>query len=194
MLISLEISQALEQINTILKKKGMKWLVGGSCGLLLQGVSLLQPPRDLDIYVDKTAASIMYNTLRAYSIDSLQQSETDIYISLLSHFQIAHVPVELVGGFEVRAKQSLYRVEVEDVLYEYRIPVKLGMINYELMPLAHELIFNLLRDRMDRYTAIAIKMRSNPALYMPPLQAILKRNTFAPSLLTQINELLDIHL
>jgi hypothetical protein len=184
-----EILQALEIIETLLQETHVDWLVGGSTGLLMQGVPIFQPPRDLDIYVDASDAALVYDTLQLYAMDQLIQSQTDIYDSALSHFQMGKVQVEVVGGFKVRVGHSQYKVEVCDLLMDYKVLYGVTGKRIGLMPLAHEFIFNLLRQRPDRYLAIAEKMRSNPAVYLVPLNKIIERNIWAPDLINQINEL-----
>ena len=45
-----------------------------------------------------------------------------------------------------------------------------------LMPLSHELVFNVLRDRPDRYVAIAEAMLRDMDHHMPLLKQLLRRN------------------
>jgi hypothetical protein len=183
-----EILQAFELIQPLLQDKNVDWLVGGSTGLLLQGVPITHPPRDLDIYVDASSASVVYDTLHMYATDELIKSQTDIYVSTLSHFQIADVQIEVVGGFEVKSELSHYCVEISDLLFDYRVPYESKGHFIGLMPLAHELVFNLLRQRPDRYRVIAEKMRSNPSHYLSPLYKIMERNTFAPDFINRVKE------
>jgi hypothetical protein len=182
------ILQAFELIQPLLKDKNVDWLVGGSTGLLLQGVPITQPPRDLDIYVDASSASVIYDVLKKYATDELIKSQTGIYVSMLSHFQIADVQIELVGGFEVKVELSHYCVEISELLFEYRVSYETKGHCIGLMPLAHELVFNLLRQRPDRYRAIAEKMRTNPSHYLIPLNKIMDRNTFAPDFINRMKE------
>jgi hypothetical protein len=188
--ISKEILQALAQIRSLLHTKQVDWLVGGSCGLLLQEVDITQPPRDLDIYVDAVGASIIYDAMQPFAVDQLVRSHTTIYSSVLSHFHINHIQVEVVGGFEIQALQSDYRVEVSQLLLKYSTTYRVGECEIGLMPLAHELIFNILRQRPDRYLAIAAKMLSDSASYLTPLNKIIERNSFDPAFFKKLNELL----
>jgi hypothetical protein len=188
--IPLEYLEALELIYIHLQAKNTTWLVGGSCGLILQEVAIEQHPRDLDIYVDAKAAAVVYEALRMFATDQLIHSQTGSYVSLLSHFRIANVSVEVVGGFEVHADQSRYLVEVNGFLESFGDSYNTKNYQIGLMPLAHELVFNILRQRPDRYKAIAEKMRTNPKKYLRPLNKILERNTFSPDFIKKLNELL----
>ncbi|MNJ48251.1 hypothetical protein D3C77_434410 [compost metagenome] len=58
------------------------------------------------------------------------------------------------------------------------------------MPLAHELLFNVLRERPDRYTAVAQVIRSSPDHHMPLLQALLAGNVWEPQVVSGVAELL----
>ncbi len=193
--IPVENLKALELIYSCLESEQIKWLVGGSCGLLLQTVPLEKPPRDLDIYVDAKDAALVYQVLRRFATDQLLYSETDIYSSLLSHYRIENVAVELVGGFEVHADQCVYQVEVSELLAEFRVDfVQSNGQMIGLMPLAHELVFNMLRQRSDRFEVIAAKMQTDFSKYLTPLIKIMKRNTFSPRFMKKLNELLKLSL
>jgi hypothetical protein len=188
--IPIEILQALEQIHVHLQEKHITWLVGGSCGLLLQEVPIAQPPRDLDIYVDSEYARLVYKALRLYATDRLKLSQTGIYSSVRSHFQIGNVLIEVVGGFKVHAEHSRYGVEISGFLDDFGASYDIKGWQIGLMPLAHELVFNVLRQRPDRYLAIAEKMRTNLSYYLISLNKIVERNTFSPSFLNKLKELL----
>jgi hypothetical protein len=60
------------------------------------------------------------------------------------------------------------------------------------MPLAHELVFNVLRNRADRYEAIAQAMRYDPASHLPALEGILSCNRFSEAVTGRINRLLGL--
>ncbi|MCZ8512929.1 hypothetical protein O9H85_10960 [Paenibacillus filicis] len=157
------------------------WLVGGSTGLLLQGVTLAASPRDLDIYADRTLAEAIHERLSRYSTDERQESETAIYRSVLSHYDIEGIKVELVGAFEVRALGCEYAVEAgflgDAFAAEWR-PSPSWDYPIRMMPLVHELLFNLLRQREDRYEAIGAACRRQPERHIEALEALLARNRF----------------
>ena len=111
--------RALLVMGTQLRRCEPTWLVGGSCGALLQGVELHAAPRDLDVYVDAVHAETIHRALRAYSIDEQAYSETGMYGSLLSHYMIEGVQVELVGSLKVRLDEAEYEVRVQSLLASY---------------------------------------------------------------------------
>lgn len=170
-----EMTEALRRVAGALASEPADWLVGGSCGLALQGVPLAARPRDLDLYADTEAAAALDKRLRGLATDEAQISRTPIYESVLSHYAIGGVTVELVGGFRVRALDSDYTVQVSGVLAPYALKAP-GFGDIRLMPLAHELVFNILRGRADRYEAIAAAIRSNLLRHQPALDAIRYRN------------------
>ncbi|MCP1307118.1 hypothetical protein [Paenibacillus tyrfis] len=169
------------------------WLVGGSTGLLLQGVELDALPRDLDIYADRRDAEALHIALRQYATDDQTESETLIYRSILSHYEMNDVKVELVGAFEVRAMDSEYRVEAEYLARTHALAVSHGVgETVRLMPLAHELVFNVLRDRPDRYEAIARVCRvREPERHRLALNDLIARNRFSGELADRLRTLLD---
>lgn len=169
------------------------WLVGGSTGLLLQGVQLNALPRDLDLYADRRAAEDLHMALRRYATDDQTESETPIYRSILSHYEMNGVKVELVGAFEVRAMDSEYCVEAEYLARTHALAMPFGKgETVRLMPLAHELVFNVLRDRPDRYEAIARVCRARePERHMRALDDLMARNRFSGDLADRLRTLLD---
>ncbi|MNI46130.1 hypothetical protein D3C73_1005790 [compost metagenome] len=62
------------------------------------------------------------------------------------------------------------------------------------MPLGHELLFNILRDRADRYTVIAEAIVANKDLHLPACMDLLKRNQWGEEVLKQVEQLLSIKL
>ena len=113
------IGAALKTIDEALGDDGLHWMVGGSCGLLLQRVALTAPPRDLDIYMDEAEMARFHEKLAPYAIDGPALSETDRYRSILSHYDIGGVRVEAVGSFTVRCGLSVYRTEIRNMLLPY---------------------------------------------------------------------------
>lgn len=187
----LSVRQSVEKIAEALHDKPHRWLLGGSCGLLLQGVALDREPRDVDMYCDDADAPAIAATLSPYATDELQYNETPMYRSRLGHFDIAGIPIELVGGFRVEAGGSSYEVEIGAFLEAAAVRIKVGEAELKLMPLAHELVFNLLRNRPDRYRAIADAMRSDqqPEQHWAIMRALTQRNRLMPSILQRITDL-----
>ncbi|TVY11602.1 nucleotidyltransferase domain-containing protein [Paenibacillus cremeus] len=184
---------AMMELSLRTQGLNLSWLVGGSTGLLIQGVPLAAEPRDLDIYIDRGQAHAMHQALQAYSVDPQAESETNIYRSILSHYDIGGVRVELVGAFEVRALESEYRVEADFLHTESEVHIELATNErITLMPLVHELIFNVLRARPDRYEAIAEACRANDLPQHRALfERLAERNTFSPILRHKCEQLLS---
>ncbi|MCR8642305.1 hypothetical protein NV379_06490 [Paenibacillus sp. N1-5-1-14] len=169
-------------------------LLGGSAGLLLQGVLLQAAPRDLDYYTDIAYTQTLSRGLQAYAVDALCESQTDIYYSMLSHYDMGGVSVELVGGFRVTARDSVYQVDVSFLSENGAIHYELEGRTIRLMPLSHELLFNVLRKRHDRYEPIAEAMLPRLEDHQAILQQLLAQGTWSDEVLTQIERLLGIEL
>ncbi|WP_339272149.1 hypothetical protein NYE54_12515 [Paenibacillus sp. FSL K6-1330] len=152
------------------------WLLGGSCSLLLQDVTLDKPPRDIDIYTDAGGVQPLHESLASMAVDAPHLDQEGIYSSILSHYEIEKVPIELVGGFEVNSNGSSYCVEIDQLLYPAALESHIQDVTVRLMPLSHELVFNVLRDRPDRYVAIAEAISRDMDHHMPLLQQLLSRN------------------
>ncbi|WP_123040815.1 hypothetical protein [Cohnella candidum] len=159
---------------------GAVWVVGGSTGLAMRGADIGRAPRDLDLYADEADAARIHRALAASAVDEPAWSSTERYRSMLSHYTVAGTPVELVGEFRIETGGSLYRTEVASVLYPEGDSIAAGPHAVRLVPLGHELIFNVLRDRPDRCGLIGRLIREQPMLHMPALENLLKRNVLAP--------------
>ncbi len=177
MVTAVQLDVALRKIAQRTGEDG-GWVVGGSAGLALRGLALQQPPRDLDIYADEADAQAIHRLLEPYAVDCQQESRTERYRSILSHYEIEGVPVELVGGFEVRAHGSFYRIEVQELLIPFGLVTAGSPIR--IAPLAHELWFNVLRDREDRLQQIGGAMARMHKLHYPAFEEIVRRNALAP--------------
>uniref|UniRef100_A0AAE9PR64 Uncharacterized protein n=2 Tax=Paenibacillus TaxID=44249 RepID=A0AAE9PR64_PAEPO len=124
------------------------------------------------------------------SIDRQQVDRSGSYVSLLSHYDLEGFPVELVGGFEVLCDGALYRLEIERLLWSTGVQLELGSASLRLMPLSHELLFNILRNRPDRYKAIADVMKRDPRRHIIVLKQLLVSNIWNEEQLDKLAELL----
>ena len=182
--------EALSFMGNRLADCGAVWLVGGSCGALLQGVALDTVPRDLDVYVDADNAGTVHRALSSHAVDEQTYSETGMYRSLLSHYRIEGVQVELVGSLTVRIREAEYEVRVDSLLARHAAVGTIRGVPIRFMPLAHELVFNVLRDRPDRYEPIAKAMRAQPAVHEPMLEELLRDNRIGAAYADRLRELL----
>jgi hypothetical protein len=171
-----------------------KWVIGGSASLMLRGLPLPAEPRDLDIYCDDEDISSIYESLKAFAVDEPTISVTNMYRSTLSHFLIHDVQVELVGGFQVQADGNLYETMVRELLiphaeqihlYEKECPVT-------IVPLAHELWFNYLRNRMDRVELIVEAFAEAPKNHEAALRAIEAYNSFTAEAKADVHHLISV--
>jgi hypothetical protein len=185
-----DLTAALSSLADRWSAVSVPWMLGGSCSLLVQGVELDRLPRDIDIYADIHAAKQLHAHPPGVNIDQQQVDRSGSYVSLLSHYELEGFPVELVGGFEVLCEGALYRLEVERLLWSAGIQLDLGRASLHLMPLSHELLFNLLRNRPDRYGTIAEVMKRDPQRHLVILKQLLISNIWAKDQLDTLVELL----
>ncbi|WP_018751421.1 hypothetical protein [Paenibacillus sanguinis] len=185
------LTAALHELAGRLNGSPEVWLLGGSSGLWLQGVPLEAPPRDVDIFADAEAVHILHERLSSLATDKPVYDRNECYASLLSHYQLDELEVEMVGGFEIRTSRAHYRTEVNELLAGASHQVVLEKRVIQVMPLAHEFVFNLLRERHDRYLPIAAVMRKEPDRHLPLLLELLKRNAWTSDLVGRMAELLD---
>ncbi|CAM3393980.1 nucleotidyltransferase domain-containing protein [Marinicrinis lubricantis] len=180
---------ALVQAAEVLEKLPFTCMVGGSSGLLLQGVELEVRPRDIDLYVDMRHADQVHSQLKPYATDEPQFSETAMYSSRLSHYKLNGMVLELVGGFCVKSGGSSYEIRIEGGLDAYGTVQSVGTRSLMVMPLAHEFVFNILRNRPDRYIPIAKAMNEAPAFHHGALTWIVEHNHFNEQHIAAMKEL-----
>lgn len=187
---------ALKNLGSRLDQADAAWLLGGSCGLWLQGVPLERSPRDIDVYYDRAEAKKLHNRLTDLALDEPVWDESGRYSSMLSHYRLGALTMELVGSFEIRNGSSMYRTEVSGVLTGYAEQIMLEGVPIRLMPLAHELLFNVLRERPDRYCAVAEAIRKSPERHVGLLKLLLDRNAWEAETVSAVAKLLaapEIH-
>jgi len=182
------INNALAVIADLTGPTGAIWLVGGSAGLQLRGLKLDKPPRDLDLYADECDAEALHEALREYAVDEPVESVSAIYRSILSHYRIEGVNVELVCGFIVASGEDRYEVEARRTLYPQRSVIAAGGFPVGVVPLAHELWFNMLRGRSDRVGLIAAAVRSEPGLHLPAFRTIEARNALTDESVGRVHD------
>lgn len=187
-----DVNRVYRALAAIVKAVGRsKWVVGGSAGLLLQGLPL--SPNDVDIYCDDEDIASLHNALREFAIDEPECSTTAIYRSRLAHYRIEGLVVELVGGFRVCAMGCSYSIKVKELLIPYAQLVQLPEAReyVPVVPLAHELLFNVLRERCDRITPIVAMMERDVKRHLPALEALEKDNAIPDVMRVCIRELIQ---
>jgi len=198
---------------------GARWVLGGSAGLALRGARLASAPRDLDIYADAESVLSLHDRLKPFACDGPVWDESGSYRSLLAHYGVAGISIELVGDFEVNARGSRYITEVDTFLYENGDVWTSGSGNglksgaetkfgsgsesesgseprsdkpgrtIRLVPLGHELIFNVLRERPDRAREAARLILENPGAHMPVLERLIARQSLSEEALEELRRL-----
>ncbi|WP_341278176.1 hypothetical protein [Paenibacillus sp. FSL H8-0537] len=191
MSIRRRIEQALASIAQLTAGSGTPWVVGGSAGLMLRGAALTSEPRDLDLYTDEADVDRLHALLQPFSTDIPVLDESGIYRSRLSHYLIDGVTVELVGGFVVRAHDSCYETQVRSLLLPYAEQITVGKgsalaATVAVVPLAHELWFNVLRDRRDRYELIIEAYCEDEARHSAALEQLESRNQLSTALKAEV--------
>ena len=184
------IYRALAVIAQAAAASGIQWLVGGSAGLMLRGLELNTRPNDLDLYADEEDAFRLHKLLLPFAVDAQQESVTGIYRSVLSHYSIEGVSVELVGGFEIKSGKSHYQVEVTDVLAPHKHIIVMNGYEIGIVPLAHELWFNILREREDRIHLIAEELSKQSNEHIEAFLCIEAKNELDAELVGKVHALL----
>jgi len=187
------IHKALAAVKKATESCQAQWIIGGSASLMLRGLQLSKAPRDLDIYCDEEDVHALYKALEPFAQDQPTLSVNHMYRSTLCHFLIHDIQVELVGGFEVSARGNRYETMVNEILMPYSEQVFLNDDDScaAIVPLAHELWFNFLRERMDRVELIVDAFATNPLLHKEALLVIEANNTFTDEARSSLHHLLS---
>ncbi|MFD0958804.1 hypothetical protein [Paenibacillus chungangensis] len=186
-----DVNRVYRALTAIAKAVGSsKWVIGGSAGLLLRGLPL--SPNDVDIYCDDEDVAYVHHALKKYAIDHPEHSSTAIYRSRLAHYRIEGLAIELVGGFVVSALGCAYSIKVKELLIPYAQLVQLPEAEESVyvVPLAHELLFNVLRERRDRVTPIVAMMERDLKRHLPALEALERNNSIPEAMSVYIRELM----
>lgn len=146
---------AAERLN----RTGIPWLVGGSTACVLQGVPYLHKPNDLDIYIDRHSIEDVKRMLDDWEIVPVQTAKTEVYSSYLSRCCVNATEVEFIANMTVRTATGHYKVEVDNLLMIYATEVIVKDMPAPVIPLEHEMVFNLLREREDRFGPIGETLR-----------------------------------
>lgn len=186
-----ELLTALRLLRRRLDGTEAPWVLGGSCALWLHEVTLTALPHDIDVYTDDEHIPILHELLCDLAMDEPILDESGIYRSRLSHYRLGEYGMELVGGFTLRTGSSSYLTEVAEVLAPAAIQIQLDSAEGKLplMPLSHELLFNILRSRPDRYRAIADAMAREPEQHSALLRTLIRSNQWSEAHLSLIKEL-----
>lgn len=178
--------EAVAELARRMATCGASWVLGGSTGLGMRGAALERTPRDIDIYADAEDARLIHAQLRNWATDEPEKSVTERYRSILSHYAIAGSAVELVGEFRISAAGSQYLTEVAQVLHPAGDRRFVAEAEVRLVPLGHELIFNWLRERLDRCELIGAMIRREPDRHLRLLRTLLDRNKLSADARRQI--------
>ncbi|BBH21007.1 hypothetical protein Back11_23520 [Paenibacillus baekrokdamisoli] len=186
------IYRALAIVAQLTQASDALWLVGGSTGLMLRGLALDNRPRDLDLYADEEDARRLHKLLQDYSVDEQEVNVSGIYRSVLSHYSIEGVSIELVGGFEIKTGIDLYKVEVSRMLVPYMESIQVDGYKIGIVPFAHEMWFNVLRRRDDRVKLIANALQGQLATHKDAFLDIEETNKLSLELVARVHAILGI--
>ncbi|WP_458630741.1 hypothetical protein [Paenibacillus sp. CMAA1364] len=156
----------------------------------MQGVVIPCSPRDIDLFADADSVVILHEALSQWGVDEQILNTSGLYTSTLSHYSINKAQIELVGNFMIASNSFQYKVEVEDMLRRGAPEIELEGVRLSLTPLSHELIFNVLRQRADRYEAIATTMRDELRNHIPLLEQLISKNNLSDAQIELIATLL----
>lgn len=166
------------------------WMLGGSCGLLLHGVPLRKAPGDIDIYCDLKDVTCLHEALSGYAVSEPEADYSGSCFSLRSCYDVEGIKAELVSGFRMKRASWQYTVDIDRLVAYAPLREVPGIGLLRLMPLGHELIFNLMRGREERCSMISASMQSEMNHHMPLLESLMTANNMDLSFRLEMDELI----
>jgi len=130
------------------------WAIGGSSASLLQGMSLV--PVDIDILTSADGAYQIGGILKDYERSAVSWRECDVFKSHLGRFEVAGVPVEVMGGLVIAGPGGIVAWEA------WKQPRLVSLFGLELpvVPLEAQLVsYSLIPGREARVREIATSLR-----------------------------------
>jgi hypothetical protein len=123
------IKNTLVFINKIIQRKTIKWVLGGSTNLALQGVNVI--PHDIDILTNKDGAFAIQKKLSGYCVQKIEYCESDFFKSWFGVFKINGIKIEVMGDLSTRSsyeddwqEPTNLVIKKHIVLENQKIPVK----------------------------------------------------------------------
>jgi predicted nucleotidyltransferase len=115
--------KALKLLYKSLETSDVRWVLGGSLSLALQGVDV--EPHDIDLLTDYQGALRINAILKEYEKKKVTYSETEKVSSFYGVFEIQGVKVEVMGDY--REKQGTKWVDLSKRLVDPKIVEVDGM-------------------------------------------------------------------
>jgi hypothetical protein len=124
----------LRQIYDMLDGSGVRWVVTGSFGFVLQGLPV--EPHDIDIQTDAVGAYEIARRLAAYAIRPVAFVESARMRSHLGELHIDGIPVEVMGDIQKRSTDGSWEPPVD--LERHRREVEIDGMQIPVLPLTYE--------------------------------------------------------
>jgi len=134
--------KALKVLCERLEGRGVRWVVGGSLSLALQGVDV--QPEDIDLITDEEGAYRIQEILSDFLVRPVRYSSTGAFSSHYGIFEVEGVRIEVMGGLRVHAKGRA--VDLTERL-DRPVYVKIGDLTVPLSRLDDHLESYRLLDR-----------------------------------------------
>ncbi|WP_128894452.1 hypothetical protein [Longirhabdus pacifica] len=183
----------IDKLDRCLKPQGVHYVIGGSSSLMLQHVELNQHPNDVDVYVAESDVLKAHDALKSYAIDTPRIIENGMFRSNMSGYVIHNMLVELVGGFQITTSATKFALIIDrDHPYHVSEVYVLGK-RIAITSLAYEFVFNVIRERADRYIPIVQKMNKQMELHHDDLQRMLQHHIISMEHKNKISQLIHTH-
>ena len=122
-------------ISNKLRHKNIKWRIGGSTNLALQGIKIKAP--DIDIITDKQGAYEINKILKEYEIIPVKFSRTEKYASHFGKFRINRTNIEVIGNLNYFVNGKW--LKAQSMVLNKTPLLKLGGFGVRITPLQYQL-------------------------------------------------------
>ena len=144
--------KTLHKIADQLKEGSIKWVLTGSLGLAIQGLSV--EVHDIDIQTDRAGAYEFEQRFAEYMVEPVRFSEAEMIRSHYGKFKIDGIKVEIMGDLQKRLDNQEWEAKAN--ITDLRHWIEVDDLQVPVLPLAYEYQAYLKLGRMEKAEMIRI--------------------------------------
>ena len=127
---------AVTMIAKKLDGKNINWAIMTGCSLALHGVDV--QPTDIDILTDEDGVFKIKNFLCDYEIETIQNTPSVIFDSLMNKYMINGYIVEVIGDFKVKSALNS-QWQLMNYLFENPDVIEIDNVKIPILSLLHSI-------------------------------------------------------
>jgi len=185
-------AQVGRALSTLLKRlwgSSIKWRLGGSVALALEGLEI--SPRDVDLFLPSgDAARLMAETLGEFMESPPHWRRSEPFASYYGHCRIEGVEIDLIGELVIETPQGSVELGADSLLWQRKSSLPLQGWKVPCIPLEIQLvIYYLMPEREERVNQITSLLKCRVDLEL--LDEFLAQQAVTPTVTARIRSLLQ---